>query len=137
MAEGLLRDHFENAGLDVDVDSAGTSNYHIGEAPDSRAVENMNQNGHDITDLRGRQFTVEDFDRFDRIYAMDQSNYHNILRLARNGNDEAKVDLFLNLASPNSNSEVPDPYYGGDGGFQHVYELLEAATKSLVNELKN
>ncbi len=137
MAEGLLRDHFENAGLDIEVDSAGTSNYHIGETPDPRAIENMKQNGHDISNLRGRQFKVEDFDRFDRIYAMDRSNYHNILRLARDGNDENKVELFLNLSAPNSNSEVPDPYYGGDGGFQHVYELLEAATNSLVDEFRS
>ena len=137
MAEGIVRDRIEQSGLEVEIDSAGTSNYHIGEGPDKRAQANMRQNGHDISDLRARQFTREDFNRFDRIYVMDQSNYENVLQLAKSESDNQKVDLFLNLASPGSDSEVPDPYFGGDSGFQHVYELLSAAADQLIEELRN
>lgn len=135
MAEGIIRDRFAEAGIDAEIDSAGTANYHVDAAPDSRGVANMKSNGHDISQLRGRQFTVEDYDVFDRIFVMDKSNMRNVLNLARNKADEDKVSLFLNLAFPGLNREVPDPYYGGDGGFQQVYELLEAATHNLIKEI--
>ncbi len=135
MAEGIIRDNLREAGIDTDTDSAGTAAYHVGELPDNRAISCMQENGHDITDLRARQFVQSDFDNFDLIFAMDDSNQDNILRLARNQADKDKVSLFLNLAAPNQNQEVPDPYYGGDSGFQHVYELLTEATKGLINKL--
>lgn len=135
MAEGIVRDKIEELGLDIELDSAGTGDYHIGEAPDKRARANMSQNGHDISDLRARQFTSEDFKAFDRIFVMDRSNYDNVVRLASNDEEKAKVELFLNLASPGSDAEVPDPYFGGDSGFQHVYELLSKATDRLMEEL--
>ncbi|MCA1761580.1 MAG: low molecular weight protein-tyrosine-phosphatase [Cryomorphaceae bacterium] len=137
MAHGLLRDRFSEKNLKIDVDSAGTGNYHIGEAPDKRARENMKANGHDISDLKARQFTVSDFDDYDRIYVMDQSNYENVIGLARSPEDKEKVDLFLNIAHPGENMEVPDPYFGGDQGFQNVYELLSKSVENLVSELDN
>lgn len=135
MAEGIIRDRFAEAGIDAEIDSAGTANYHVGQSPDKRGIANMKSNGHDISSLRGRQFVEEDYDNFDRIFVMDQSNLNNVLSLARNKADEDKVSLFLNLAYPDENREVPDPYYGGDGGFQHVYELLDAATQNLIKEI--
>lgn len=135
MAEGIIRDRLREAGIEAETDSAGTASYHVGELPDNRAIAYMKENGHDITDLRGRQFKQSDFDAFDLIFAMDSSNYHNILDLARNQMDRDKVSMFLNLATPNQDQEVPDPYYGGDGGFQHVYELLSEATNGLINKL--
>jgi len=137
MAEGIVRDRIDELGLDIELDSAGTGDWHVGEAPDKRARANMKENGHDISDLRARQFTSEDFNVFDRIYVMDQSNYDNVLRLANSEEDKAKVDLFLNLASPGSDAEVPDPYFGGESGFQHVYELLNKATDRLMQELSD
>jgi len=135
MAEGIVRDRIEERELDIELDSAGTGDYHVGEAPDKRARANMSENGHDITDLRARQFTREDFKDFDRIYVMDQSNYNNVVALAETDADRSKVELFLNLASPGSDAEVPDPYFGGDSGFQHVYELLNEAADRLMEEL--
>jgi len=137
MAEGIVRDRIEELGLDVELDSAGTGDYHIGEGPDKRAQANMRQNGHDISDLKARQFKAKDFDAFDRIFVMDQSNYQNVLSLARTDEDREKVELFLNLASPGSDAEVPDPYFGGESGFQHVYELLNESADKLMEELSN
>mgnify|MGYP006282781821 CR=1 FL=1 len=137
MAEGIVRDRIDELDLEIELDSAGTGDWHVGEAPDKRARANMKQNGHDISDLRARQFTSEDFNAFDRIFVMDRSNYDNVVSLAANDDDKAKVDLFLNLASPGSDAEVPDPYFGGESGFQHVYELLTEATDRLMEEMAN
>lgn len=109
------------------VDSAGTAAYHIGNLPDKRSIEVAKKYGIDITEQRARQFTVKDFDSFDIIYAMDASNYQNILLLARNKKDEAKVKMILNESTPNQNLSVPDPYYGGEEGFENVYQMLAEA----------
>lgn len=135
LAEAILRQKSEQLDLDIHVDSAGTSDYHIGESPDQRSSENALTNGLDISYLRARQFMVEDFDRFDRIFVMDRSNKENVLRLSRGDEDSKKVDLILNLTHPGSNMEVPDPYFGGAQGFQHVYELLDEATDRIIEEL--
>lgn len=135
MAEGILRNKFKEAGLHAEIDSAGTSNYHIGEAPDHRAIANMKQNNHDISTLAARQFTSSDFEKFDRIYVMDKSNYQNVVKLAKNEEQKAKVDLFLNLAYPGEDREVPDPYFGGEEGFQEVYTMLNKAADELIKEV--
>ena len=137
LADGLLRKKVAEAGLDVEVDSAGTSAFHAGDAPDRRMQATAESKGCPIDYLRARQFVVGDFDRFDRIYVMDESNKRNVLSLARNSEDEAKVEMLLNLSHPNMDMEVPDPYYGGDQGFIDVYNLVDAATDVLINELKN
>ena len=114
------------------VDSCGTSAYHIGEAPDPRSIEVARQNGIDISGQSARQFTISDFDDFDLIYAMDQSNYNNIIKLARNNQDIGKVKLILEEVDTINNKNVPDPYYGGDSGFSHVYKLLDTACSLIV-----
>lgn len=136
MAHGLLRDRIEEEGIDAVVDSRGTGAWHVGESPDARAQMTMRQHGHEIADLRGEQFTVSDFDAYDEIYAMDQSNYSDILAMARNESDAAKVRLFLSLID-NSNAEVPDPYYGGDQGFESVYDMLSLATEKWLEMAEN
>ena len=136
LADGLLRKKVAQAGLDVEVDSAGTSAFHVGNPPDVRMQATAKSMGCPIDDLRSRQFIVQDFDQFDRIFVMDQSNRQNVLSLARSAEDKAKVEMILNLSYPNQELEVPDPYYGGDRGFQEVYQLLDEATDVLLNELK-
>lgn len=130
-----MRQKFDDAGVDAEIDSAGTSNYHIGDGPDKRAVANMEKNGHDISMLRARQFTVSDFDSYDKIFVMDESNYTNVIALARNDDDKKKVDLFMNLAHPGENIDVPDPYFGDESGFQSVYEMLSQSADVLISKL--
>ena len=132
MADGWLRHKAKAYDIDILVDSAGTAGYHVGEKADARMRKWSKVYGVDIEDLRARQFTQEDFDRFDIIFAMDQSNQKNILRLARNEADKAKVHLYLNELHPGENEEVPDPYYGGEADFKHVIELLDAATEAFL-----
>lgn len=138
MADGLLRKKVAAHELNVVVDSAGTGDWHVGEAPDIRMQETAKKNGVHIANLQARQFTVNDFVDFDKIYVMDQSNYSNIIALANN-NVKAirKVELILNLIAPGKNQNVPDPYYGGDKGFQSVYDLLDAATDVIISNLNH
>ena len=121
----------------VQVDSAGTSDYHIGQSPDLRAQANSENHGIDISDLQGRQFTENDFKEFDRILVMDSSNYENVLALSASEEEKAKVDFILNLSHPGSNMSVPDPYFGGEDGFENVYQLLDQAIDNLIEEIKN
>ena len=134
LAEGILKAKTNH--LDVVVDSAGTAAYHIGEQPDIRSIEIANKYGIDLTSQRARQFSVNDFDEFDKIYAMDSSNYANIISLARDEKDRNKVDVILNESNPKSFQPVPDPYYGGENGFQDVYEMLEEACDIITQKLE-
>ena len=137
LADGLLKSKVDALGVDVVVDSAGTSNYHAGHSPDARMRATARERGISIDELEARQFNVQDFNDFDLIYAMDQSNFKNIIALSRTENDKAKVHLILNESHPNENLEVPDPYFGGDQGFIEVYELLDEATDAIIkNRLK-
>lgn len=136
IAEGILRKKAQDKGIDVEVDSAGTSAFHVGESPDSRMIFTAKKNGIDISDLKARQFVKSDFEKFDLIYAMDQSNYANILSLASSAEDSEKVKLILNETNPAANNEVPDPYYGGDQGFQHVIDLLDEAIEHLIERIE-
>ena len=133
LAEGILK--VKTNHLDVVVDSAGTAAYHIGEQPDIRSIEIANKYGIDLTSQRARQFSVNDFDEFDKIYAMDRSNYANIISLARDEKDRDKVDVILNESNPKSFQSVPDPYYGGDNGFQDVYDMLDKACDKIVEQI--
>jgi protein-tyrosine phosphatase len=138
LAEGILRHKLESKGIfHVKVDSAGTSDYHVGDPPDSRSAKNAKSHGIDISKLRGRQFCVNDFDEFDFIYVMDASNYQNVLQLARNENDRKKVDLLLNAKWPGKNLAVPDPYYGGADGFEKVFLLVEEACDVIAEKIVN
>lgn len=136
MAEGAFRHFSKEMNIDVELDSCGTGDWHAGESPDQRMQETAFSHGVDISDLRARQFQVTDFDRFDRIYVMDKENKANVLKLARNANDEAKVQLMLNEIYPDENRSVPDPYFGGQQGFEDVFEMLMAAAKKVLSELK-
>lgn len=117
------------------VDSAGTANYHVGEQPDSRSIAIARSHGIDISYQRGRQFKIDDFDTFDYIYAMDNSNYENIIKLARNSNDISKVKLILEECDSIKTKYVPDPYYGGLDGFENVFYLLNSACEKISKQL--
>lgn len=117
------------------VDSAGTANYHIGKQPDSRSIKVANTNGIDISHQKARQFKVSDFNTFDLIYAMDQSNFNNIARLARNTNDIEKVKLILEEDDSVSNKNVPDPYYGDITNFEHVFAILNSACEVISKKI--
>ena len=132
MADGWLRHRIAEQQLAIEVDSAGTADYHAGEQPDPRMRKWARTYGVDIDSLRARQFTVADFDRYDRIFVMDKSNLSNVLRLARTDEDRAKVALYLNELFPGEDREVPDPYYGNEQDFRHVIELLDTATSAFL-----
>lgn len=118
------------------VDSASTAAYHIGNSPDHRSIKVAKTHGVDISGQSARQFRVSDFDTFDYIYAMDASNYNNIISLARNNDDIGKVKLFLEENNSVSDKNVPDPYYGDISDFEYVFDLLEATSKILSAKLK-
>jgi len=132
LAEAILQSKVDSK--EVLVDSAGTAAYHIGNLPDKRSIEVAAKYGLNITNQRARKFVAADFDEFDFIYAMDKSNYNNILLLAKNADDKQKVKLILNEISQDNHS-VPDPYYGGDQGFENVYNMLDKACTVIANKL--
>lgn len=136
MAEGILRSKAMQQGIDLEIDSCGTSNYHIGEAPDPRAIQKMKEYGIDISMLKARQFRLEDFSRFDRIYVMDQSNYRDVLALANSETDKAKVKMILSEIDKTSMHSVPDPWFGEADGFEDVYHLLDNACERIIASLK-
>lgn len=118
----------------VFVDSAGTGAYHIGKAPDRRSIAVAREHGLDISQQRARQFTPEDFDSFDHIYVMDKENLANVLALAPSEEAAAKTRLFLSVLKKDI-LEVPDPYYGGEEGFQYVYDLVREASEAIALKL--
>ena len=132
LAEGILKSKSNN----IIVDSAGTAGYHVGSRPDQRSIEIGLKNNIDITKQRARQFTSNDFDDFDKIYAMDNDNYSKIISLATNQDQIDKVDLILNEVYPNQFNSVPDPYYGGDDGFNKVISLINNAVRKLATMLE-
>ena len=135
-AEAVLRQRLQRAGLAerIDVDSAGTGDWHIGKAPDSRTQEAAKRRGYDLSSLRGRQVSPDDFARFDLILAMDGANLRDLQRL-RPAQARGELDLYLRRFGL-AEDEVPDPYYGGSEGFEHVLDLLEQASDALLIELK-
>ena len=133
LAEGILKSKLpESTFL---IDSAGTANYHVGNSPDPRSIAVGKKYNIDISNLKGRQFSVNDFDSFDLIYVMDESNYRNVISIARSEHDKSKVKFILNEIYPNQNYDVPDPYYGGDHGFENVYKMLDEACTIIANSL--
>jgi protein-tyrosine phosphatase len=127
LAEGILKKKVSKSTF---VDSAGTAAYHIGNQPDPRSINVGKKNGIDISNFRARKFTKEDFINFNYIYVMDKSNYNDVLSLAQLSEDHKKVKLILDYEQ-----EVPDPYYGEVGGFDHCYNLLDKACDQIVKEL--
>ena len=133
LAEGILQSKV-NKEL-VFVDSAGTAAYHVGNLPDERSIAVAKQYGIDISNQQARKFTEKDFLNFDVIYAMDKSNYQNIISLATSDEDVEKVKMILNESQPDKNYSVPDPYYGGKTGFEEVYKMLNQACDSIIYKL--
>lgn len=132
LAEGIMRSKLSSTHFFID--SAGTSGFHSGNAPDPRSIEVAQKNGLDISQQKSRPFRAYDLEEFDVIFVMDKSNYRDVIRYVQNEDERQKVKLILNY--PNSEKEeVPDPYYGGKNGFDHVYNLLEEACTFHSNQL--
>ncbi len=134
LAEGILKSKVNSD--NVYVDSAGTSATHQGELPDPRSIEVAHLHGLDITDQRSRPFIKDDFKNFDYIYVMDSSNYSDVVEMASTHQEKAKVKLIMNELNPKQNEQVPDPYYGGEKGFENVYQMLDKACQKIANQLK-
>jgi len=136
-AEGVFRRTVERAGLldRIEIDSAGTHAYHVGAPPDLRAQAAARRRGIDLSPLRGRQARRSDIENFDYILAMDEENYQNLLAICPPGLEE-KIRLMLEFAPQRPEREVPDPYYGGDRGFDHVLDMIEEAADGLLAHLR-
>lgn len=134
MAEGIMRYQLENKGLAATVDSAGTGGWHAGENPDKRAIKNMKLHGIDISRLVARQFTEKDFDDFDLILAMDETNYEDILKQTTDQSKKNKVKLIMKYTDGQFGFSVPDPWYGGEEGFETVYLMLSEACSQVINK---
>ena len=132
LAEGIMLKLIRENNINMRVDSAGTSDYHIDETPDKRTIINAAQHNIDLNPLRARQFKVSDFEKFDKIYVMDKSNLANVLALTSNDAHKIKVDLLLNTSHPNQDLEVPDPYFGGEQGFEDVFNLVYKACQHIA-----
>ncbi len=129
VAEGIMLHLKKQHGLALEIDSAGTAGYHIGEAPDARTVANAKKNGVDLSSLRARQFSTSDFESFDVIYVMDKNNLKNVLNMANTEAQRQKVKLLL------GHEEVPDPYYGTEKDFEEVFHLVYNACNDLRLQL--
>jgi len=137
-AEGVFRGVVERADLlhRIEIDSAGTHAYHVGDMPDARAQEAARRRGIDLSGLRGRKATRKDIEHFDYILAMDEENLQNLLAICPPGL-EHKVRLFLEFAPARPEREVPDPYFGGDQGFERVLDMIEEAAEGLLAHLRD
>lgn len=118
------------------IDSAGTANYHVGEAPDRRSIAVAKSHGIDISHQRGQQFKASFFDAFDHIYVMDEYNFEDVIRLARNEQDRSKVKLILEEDKSINLMHVPDPYYGDENGFEYVFNILNQVCDKIAQKLQ-
>ena len=134
LAEGILKHKAQQAGLDWQVESAGTNGYHIGEAPHKLSQKVAKLNGIDICNQRARHFVKEDFDRYDKIYALANDVLDEIRWIAKEKYNPAKVDLLLNELDPDQNCSVPDPWFGPEPGYHEVYRLLDAACEKIIQK---
>ena len=135
VAEGVLKHLSTKKNLALDIDSAGTAGYHIGEQPDKRSIKNAKKNGVDISKLKARKFSTADFDEFDRIFVMDENNYKNVISISSEKHHQQKVEFLLNQLLPGKNLPVPDPYYGNEKEFEDVFQLIYKACDILTDEL--
>jgi len=135
MAEGILREKLKQYKVDAVVDSCGFESFHAGDKPDPRALAVAARRGIDLSSHRGRLFTIGDFDRFDRIYAMDSSHFTRLKKLSRNESDMAKVDYVLNVLHPGQNLSVVDPWYYDEETFEKVYLQLEKACEMIAGQV--
>jgi len=137
LAEGILQHKAKEAGLNWQVDSAGTGNYHIGDPPHVLSQKVAKLNGIDISKQQCRQFVKEDMLRFDKIYAIDSELYDNIKKISGELWDESKVDLLMNEAYPGKNLDVPDPWYGTEVNYHHVFKMVSEACDIIIEKYKN
>jgi protein-tyrosine phosphatase len=134
LAEGILQHKAAELGLHWKVDSAGTSNYHIGEPPHRLSQKVARMNGIDISTQQCRQFVKNDMLQFDKIYVMDKDNYDEVKRISRELFDATKTDLILNEIYPGENREVPDPWYGTEKDYHKVFDMLDKACDKIIQK---
>jgi protein-tyrosine phosphatase len=136
LAQGVFENVLRREGLEAEVfvDSAGTGSWHVGHPPDERAQRSAKRRGLDLDSQRARRIGPEDCQNFDYILTMDEENYRAVAALCRGGG--AEVRPFLDYASDRAETEVPDPFYGGPEGFEHVLDLVETASEGLLEEIK-
>lgn len=134
LAEGILQDKAWKAGLKWSVESAGTESYHVGDAPHPLSQKVAKLNGIDICKQRARRFVAEDFERFDKIYAMSADVIQDMRMITRNKFDQKKVDLLLNELFPGQNADVPDPWYGPERGYHEVFKLINNACEKIIQK---
>lgn len=136
-AHAVFRKLVEDEGLasEIEIDSAGTAAYHVGKHPDTRSMEVARQRGIEMMDLRARKVDFGDFYQYDYVLAMDDENYYNLKEMALPEHHE-KIQMFLDYSAEFDETEVPDPYYGGQQGFNHVFDLVTSASNGLLQHIK-
>lgn len=136
LAEGILRKKAAGLGLNWQIDSAGTNGYHTGEAPHRFSQKVAQLHGIDISRQRARDFVPEDFDRYDKIYAMAGDVINDIRYQAGRKFDQGKIELIMNALHPGKNEDIPDPWYGTEPGYHKVYEMLDQASDAIIDKYK-
>jgi len=136
IAEGVLQQMAVAAGLDWTVASAGTNGYHTGEAPHKYSRKICRQNGYDIDAQRAARFQASDFDTYDHIYVMAREVYNDVRQIARTDADMQKVHFFLEELFPGEQSEVPDPWYGNEAGYEPVFQLIKKGSEAIIAKHK-
>jgi protein-tyrosine phosphatase len=136
-AEGVFRKLVRDMKLEhqFEIDSAGTHAYHVGEPPDERAQAACARRGIDISRLSGRKAVAADIERFDYVLAMDRENFENLIDICPTGL-ESRIRLFMEFAPDRPEEEVPDPYFGGAGGFDRVLDMIEDAAQGLLEDIR-
>lgn len=136
-AHGIFEKMVISAGLQdkIGVDSCGTGSWHVGQPPDERTLKTARERGYDISHLRARKLAAEDFDRFDYILSMDTRNLADVIKKAP-ADYKGQIKLLLDFSKERNVLEVPDPYYGGDEGFDRIFNMIESACECLLDELK-
>jgi protein-tyrosine phosphatase len=135
LAEGILLQKIKAAGLDWEVDSAGTNGFHVNEAPHYLSQKVAQKKGIDISHQKCRRFITADFERFDKIYAMATDVVDEMKQISGKKYNSEKVDLLLNIVHPNENRDVPDPWYGPEAGYYEVFDLIDEACDILIKKL--
>ena len=137
LAEGIMQYKALEAGLDWNVESAGTQAYHVGEAPHKLSQKVAKLNGVDICKQKARRFRKEDMLDFDRIFVMDEDNYAEVKYISRELWDESKVEFLLDSSYPGKKIGVPDPWYGNEDGFHKAYEIISKACDEIIRRVKS
>lgn len=132
LAEGILQDKAFKAGLKWSVESAGTNSYHTGDPPHPLSQKVARLNGIDISKQKARRFVAEDFQVYDKIYALAEDVMDEMKRIARNKYDDTKVDLLMNELFPGQNRDVPDPWYGPEPGYHDVFKMISKACDQII-----